>query len=981
MEPFQQPPVPTQTADRARPFLERLEDRRLLATNITQYHVDSQSTGANLTETQLTSSNVNAADFGQLYNTPLDGQVYAEPLVLTNVTIAAGPNTVGTPGTYNSVVFVATQHDSLYAINAANGAILWQRTFLDTTNPNDYLPGATSVTTIPSGDTNSGDINPEIGITGTPVIDPSTNIIYVSVANTKEIVGGNAYYVQRLHAINIGDGTDAAPSFVIGDTTNGNTNNTPIYVSGTGDGNVGGVVQFNALREANRPALSLVNGKVYAEWASHGDNGPYHGWVVAWNVTNLSTQGMVLSGVLCTDPNGGEGGIWGGGGGLTFDPDETFNGQPAFYFETGNGDPRGGNPPLDANGFPADDDYYESLVKVEADPTTTATNQNSNGWGLKIVDYFTPYNVNALDDADEDFGSGSPLVLPDSAGIPGHPHLIVAAGKEGTIYLLDRDNLGKFNVNDDNVLNSVYNPSTGITTPPVLINGSLSTPAYYHGTLYWVAGYNSNAWSYVVAPNPAPDPPTVPVATLEPTSETANNNFGYLPGSVMISADGSEDPAGGIVWIMDTNNNELHAYSTLSLSTELWNSGPGSIAAVKFAVPTVANGQVFVGTQNSLQVFGLTGASTPAQAPNAPANLSAQALSGSAVELNWTDSTVSPNFATNYAIQESTDGIAFHDGGQCRPGVDELHRHRPEPEHDLLFPDCGQQFGRFLRPFQHGHRHDDQPDGPDPDCPPGPGRHAGQRFGSLPDLDQHGHQRDRFHPHARDEQPVHPECRHRDACLRALLLHGRGRRPEPRQHLLLQVASDQLLRFIEQLEHGVREHSQCAAGADQRRGRSKRQQVVVSWTDHAGPFALGYQISRSVDGGPYAIYADRPETSDSPPSTQTFTDTNVPLGHTYSYEIVAENVSGFSAPAYATVSVLGTATLSLDNARQPGFYRCSGRSRPAQRPARGGHLHADGPRGDHCRDRRGSGIRHRGRHLHGDHPGRPCVGHDPGHLR
>ena len=123
-----------------RPFLELLEDRCLLATNITQYHVDSQSTGANLTETQLTSSNVNAADFGQLYNTPVDGQVYAEPLVLTNVAITAGPNTVGTPGTYNSVVFVATQHDSLYAINAANGAILWQRTFLDTTNPNDYSP-------------------------------------------------------------------------------------------------------------------------------------------------------------------------------------------------------------------------------------------------------------------------------------------------------------------------------------------------------------------------------------------------------------------------------------------------------------------------------------------------------------------------------------------------------------------------------------------------------------------------------------------------------------------------------------------------------------------------------------------------------------------------------------------------------------------------------------------------------------------------
>ena len=860
----------------------------------------------------MTPSNVNAADFGQLYDTPLDGQVYAEPLVLTNVTIAAGPNTVGTPGTYNSVVFVATQHDSLYAINAANGAILWQRTFLDTTNPNDSLPGATSVTTIPSADTNSGDINPEVGITGTPVIDPSTNIIYV-LPNTKEIVDGNAYYVQRLHAIDVGDGTDAAPAFVIGTTTDGNTNNTPIYVNGTGDGNVNGVVQFNALRENNRPALSLVNGEVYAEWASHGDNGPYHGWVVRWDVTQLSTQGMVLSGVLCTDPNGGEGGIWGGGGGLTFDPDETFNGQPAFYFETGNGDPRGGPPPLDANGFPTDDDYYESLVKVEADPTTIVTDQNSNGWGMKIVDYFTPYNVNALDDADEDFGSGSPLVLPDSAGIPGHPHLIVAAGKEGTIYLLDRDDLGKFNVNDDNVLNSVYNPSTGITTPPVLINGSLSTPAYYHGTLYWVAGYDSNAWSYIVAPNPAPDPPTVPVATLEPTSETANSDFGYLPGSVTISADGSEDPAGGIAWIMDLNNDELHAYSTLSLSTELWNSGPGSIPGVKFAVPTVANGQVFVGTQDSLQAFGLTGANTPAQPPNAPANVSAQALSGSAVELTWTDSTVSPNFATNYAILESTDGVDFTTVANAGQESTSYTVTGLNPSTTYYFRDRGQQFGRLLRPLQHRQRHHDQPDGPGPDGSPGPGRHAGQRFGSLPDLDQHGLQRDRFPPHARDELPVHPERHHRDARLRAYYYTdgAAGLSPGNTYYYKLQATNSSGLSStsntasvnIPNVPPAPTNATAVLSGG----------QVVVSWTDHAGPFALGYQISRSVDGGPFTIYTDRPETSDSPPSTQTFTDTDVPVGHTYTYEIVAENVAGFSSPAYASVSVLGAATLSLNN--------------------------------------------------------------------
>ncbi len=901
-----------------RPFFECLEDRCLLATNITQYHVDSQLTGANLTETQLTPSNVNAADFGQLYNTPLDGQVYAEPLVLTNVTITAGPNTIGTPGTYPSVVFVATQHDSLYAINAANGAILWQRTFLDTTNPNDYLPGATSVTTIPNGDTDSDDINPEVGITSTPVIDPSSNIIYV-LPNTKEIVDGNAYYVQRLHAINISDGTDAAPAFVIGTTTNGNTNDTPIYVNGTGDGNVNGVVQFNALRENNRPALSLVNGEVYAEWASHGDNGPYHGWVVRWNVTNVRTQGMVLSGVLCTDPNGGEGGIWEGGGGLTFDPDETFNGQPAFYFETGNGDPRGGPPPLDANGFPADDDYFESLVKVENDPTTSVTNPNSNGWGMKIVDYFTPYNVNALDDADEDFGSGGALVLPDSAGIPGHPHLIVAAGKEGTIYLLDRDNLGKFNINDDNVLNSVYNPSTGITTPPVLINGSLSTPAYYHGTLYWVAGYDSNAWSFVVAPNPAPNPPTVPIAVLEPTSETANNNFGYEPGSVTISADGSEDPAGGIVWIMDNNNGELHAYSTLSLSTELWNSGPGSIATVKFAVPTVANGQVFVGTQDSLQVFGLTGANTPAQAPNAPANLSAQALSGSAVELNWTDSTVSPNFATDYAIQESTDGVHFTTVANAGQESTSYTVTGLSQNTTYYFQIVGSNSAGSSGPSNIANATTTNQTGQTPTAPQGLG--ATPASGSEVYLtwtntatNQTGFTLTRatnslFTQNVVTETLASAPYYYTDG--------APGLSPGNTYYYRLQATNSSGLSSTSNtasvnIPNVPPAPTNPAAVANDG-------QIVVSWTDQAGPFALGYQISRSVDGGPYTIYAVRPETSDSPPSTQTFTDTNVPEGHIYSYEIVAENVSGFSAAAYATVSVLGSATLSLDSAGNLAF--------------------------------------------------------------
>jgi fibronectin-binding autotransporter adhesin len=894
--------------------LEVLENRRMLATNITQYHVDAQSTGADLTETQLTSSNVNAADFGQLYNTPLDGQVYAEPLVVTNVTISAGPNTIGTPGPYNSVVFVATENDSLYAINAANGDILWQRTFLDTTNPNDALPGATSVTTIPSADTGSSDINPEIGITSTPVIDLSTNVIYVLPA-TEETVGGQGYYVQRLHAINISDGTDAAPSFVIGTTTGSdeNVNDTPIYVNGTGDGNVNGVVQFNALREGQRAALTLVNGEVYAAWASHGDNGPYHGWVVEWNVTNLSTQGMVLSGVLCTDPNGGEGGIWGGT--LSFDPDESVDGQPDFYFETGNGDPRGGPPPLNAEGFPSDDDYYESLVKVVDDPTTTASDQNSNGWGMQIVDYFTPYNVNALDDADEDFGSGGCLILPDSAGIPGYPHLMVAAGKEGTIYLIDRDNMGKFNVNDDNVLNSVYNPSTGVTTPPVLINGSLSTPAYYDGTIYWVSGYSSNAWSFVVAPNPDPDAPTVPVATLEPTSETANNNFGYVPGSVMVSANGEEDSDGAVVWIVDRNNSELDAYSALSLNTELWSSGQSSIATVKFAVPTIANGQVFVGTQDSLQVFGLTGASTPTQVPNAPANLSAQALSGSSVELDWTDSTVSPNFATNYAILESTDDSNFTTVANAGQESTSYTVTGLNPSTTYYFEIVGSNSAGSSGPSNTASAMTTNQTGLTPTSPQGLGATpAGGSSAYLTWTNTATNETGFVLTRATDSlftQNVVTE-----ALASAPYYYtddAPGLSPGNTYYYKLQATNSSGLSSSSNTA-SVTIPNVPAAATDAVAVVSGTS-VTVGWIDNAGPYALGYQVYRSVDGGPYSILVDLPETSDEPPTPYSYTDTDdVVFGNTYSYEIQAENIAGFSAPAYATASDLGSATLSLDDA-------------------------------------------------------------------
>jgi hypothetical protein len=872
-------------------YLEHLEGRIVPSLDVTRYHYDNQSTGADLSETQLAPSNVNPASFGKLYSTPVDGQVYAEPLVLTNVTITGG----AAPGTYAAVAFVATENDSLYAIDAATGNVLWQRTFLDTTNSNDFLPGASSVAVVSSSDVSSTSISPAIGITATPVIDPSTNTCYVCV-KTKETVGSTVYFVQRLHAINAANGSDRVASFLIGNTTNGNTNSTPIYVNGSGDGNVHGVVQFNALRENSRSALSLVNGVVYAAWASYGDIGPYHGWVAAWNVSNLTNSGMVLAGVLCTSPNGGDAGIWGGGGGLVFEADGS-----AFYFETGNGTPRGGNPTFDANGFPTDDNYYESLVKVVADPSTTPTNQNPNGWGFKITDYFTPYNVEALDEAGEDFGSGSPLILPDSAGSPNHPHLMVAAGKEGRIYVLDRDNLGKFNPNGDNVLNAVPN-GTGQNTPPVLINGALSTPAYYHGELYWVSGYSNNAQAYVIGSD----------GTLQPVSETANNNFGYVPGSVVVSANGSEDPAGGIVWIMDRNNNELHAYSSLSLSTELWNSkdkpGDALDSTVKFAVPTVANGQVFVGTSDSLTVYGETSPPGQVQAPDVPSNVSAQPLSGSTAELTWTDSTVSPNFATSYIIQDSTDDVHFATVATAPQEATSYTVTALSQSTKYYFQIAGSNGAGTSSYSAVASAMTTNQTGQTPTAPVGLGATPAGPAQVFLSWDNTASNETGFTlTRATDSNFTHNVV---TQTLGATPFYytdtATGLNPGSSYYYKINasnasgLSSSSNVAFVTIPQVPPQPTNASAvfeAGT----------QVLLSWTDNAGPMALGYQVFRSVDGGAYELYQNLPETSNSPPSPYTFTDTSVTLFHAYGYEIEAHNVSGFSAPAIATASLPTTA--------------------------------------------------------------------------
>ncbi len=631
--------------------IEALEPRQLLSVNISTFHNDIASTGVNPSEVILTPENVKIGTFGKRFVTALDGQVYAQPLLQTGVGIVDGVNTTAGAAGAHDAVFAATENDSLYAIDTADGAILWKRSFLNIFNSGgdiDNTLGATAISTLVPNDVGAGDISPSIGITGTPVIDPSRGLLFL-IAKTRETIGGKDWFVQRLHCIKLADGTDAASPFLIGQTTDGNTNLTPIYSYGNGDGSVTvpynatgrPVVQFNAQREHQRAALNLVNDTLYVDWASHADNGPYHGWVAAWSVANLLTSGFQLKGVLNTSPNDGESGIWQSGGRLAFEPDGS-----AFYFVTGNG--TGGAPVLGANGMPADGNYNEAVVKAILDPTSTPTAQNMNGWGMKVTDYFIPHDVVALDGADSDFGSGAPVLLPDSAGIVGHPHLMIVGGKDGRLFVLDRDNLGHFDAVNDHALNSVPDGS-GHNTPPNVAPGILSTPAWFNNKLYLIGGYNGAAYTFTLGAD----------GHLTETSQAAVTSLGYLPGSPAISANGTTN---GIAWIMDRNANQIHAYDANTLATELWNSGqaPSRLdavgAVIKFAVPTVANGQVFVGTANSLVSYGLTPAATAA--PQIPV-LSATSLSGSSINLAWADSSQSPNTASAYLIEQSTDNVNF----------------------------------------------------------------------------------------------------------------------------------------------------------------------------------------------------------------------------------------------------------------------------------------------------------------------------------
>lgn len=640
-----------------RAIVQELENRVLLAftpTPITQYHVDLESNGVNSTETLLTPSTVNVNQFGKQFSTPVDGQVYAEPLYVPSVNITSG----ALQGVHN-VVFVATEHDSLYAINSTGGNVLWKTTFQSVetaANANGTATllnprAATAIAPMPAGDTNSGDLTPEIGITATPVIDLPNKVIYV-VAKSKQTIGGNAsHYVQILYKLSIESGTILA-SKVIGDTTysggtytyntTGNASDTP-YVLGSGDGNITVGTQkriyFNAIREFGRVALQLFNGTIYMGFASHGDNGPYHGWMLAYDASTLA-----IKGALNTTPNGGLGGLWQGGGTIGIDP-AGDSGKGFFYFETGNGSFNTSASNFNGVkagstswyiGLPKDADYGDSVVKVALDSTTSPTSQNANGWGLKVVDFFSPFNNAQLNGADTDLGSSGLTILPDAVGdnTPDgnnvtNPHLLVASGKEGKIYLIDRDNMSGFDPNTDHVKQVVAGAVSGnLNTAAFFLNnpnpGAGQLPS---GSLLMVAGYGGGAKAYKISDG----------TVSGPTSVTTND-FGYLPGSPTISADGINN---GILWAINRNTNKLYAYRADNLGVELWDSGQAAGnrdllgTATKFSVATVADGQVFAGTSNALVVYGPP--VPPTAPPAAPGGLTTSAPFFNSIVLNWSD--------------------------------------------------------------------------------------------------------------------------------------------------------------------------------------------------------------------------------------------------------------------------------------------------------------------------------------------------------
>ena len=499
--------------------------------DVLMYKNDLSRSGQNLSETTLTPANVASASFGLLRNLAVDGKVDAQPLYVSQLSVS---------GSMHNVVFAATEHDSVYAFDADTGSALWHVTLLAAGETLSDTRGCSQVA-------------PEIGVTSTPVIDRGAGAhgtLYV-VAMSKD---ASSTYHQRLHALDLATGAELL--------------NGPVEITADYPAASGGTTTFSPGQYEERAALLLSNGTVYTSWTSHCDIAPYFGWIIAYSGSTLARTA-----VLNVAPNGGGGGpaIWMSGGGPAADS------AGNIYLLTANG---AFETALDANGFPNKQDYGNSFLKI-----------STAGGSLSVADYFTMYDEVAQSAADQDLGSGGEMLLPDLTDSTSTVrHLVIGAGKDGNIYVVNRDSMGKFNSSGNS---QIWQQVSG-----ALPSGIWSTPAYFNGRVYYgEVGAALKAFTLSGAKL---------VAT--PQSQTAAQ-FVYPGTAPSVSANGTSN---AIIWAHENSNPAvLHAYDATNLAHELYNSNQAAGnrdhfgAGNKFITPTIADGKVFVGTTSGVAVFGL----------------------------------------------------------------------------------------------------------------------------------------------------------------------------------------------------------------------------------------------------------------------------------------------------------------------------------------------------------------------------------------
>lgn len=553
--------------------------------NILTYHNDNGRTGANLNETILTPANVNQSTFGKLFTYPVDGYVYAQPLYVSGLNIPG-------QGVHNAV-FIATEHNSVYCFDAdsnggTNGGVLWQ------VNLGPSAPCPTNNFLFKA-------IVPEVGITGTPVIDPVSQLLYVDAFTQVGITN----YVHRIHALNLADGTEASFSPV----------DVNVSIPGTGAGSANGTLPFQAIQQLQRTALTLAGGVLYVAYAGYTDTiytDPFHGWIIGFNASNLQ---LLPNYVFCSTPNGtsgqfgstaGEGGIWMGGGGLAVDADTNL------YFSTGDGN---------FNAYFGGTEYGNSVIKL-----STASG------GFSVADYFTTYRQAYWRTNDVDVGSGGVMLLPDQPGP--YPHLMIAAGKPQAGYFMNRDQMTTDNKHYNN-----GGTSDNIVQSMSLGGPSFDTPAYFNGLIYYVGAHDTIRAYIVTNGTLTPDQPGTFGSRVYP-----------FPGATpAISANGTNN---GIAWtIENTNPAVLLAYNATNLASEIYNSTQAGTrdqltAGVKFAAPTVANGKVYVGGRYAVSVFGLLGGGLQFDSTNYTAQQNAGTVTVTVDRVGGSTGAVQVNYAT-----------------------------------------------------------------------------------------------------------------------------------------------------------------------------------------------------------------------------------------------------------------------------------------------------------------------------------------------